>query len=151
MAGGSTARVSVWRKCEAEEEIPSCCASLGFYTAAELSSSRCRGRRARQRRDEDEHGVVLSTMHGGRDEDDLLLLFFCRRGKLAGPGCYLGWFWAQAWASVRPLHGLHGQVSVSPIFLFCFYFPVLYLSIEIHIWVWFTFADLSIMQISIKI
>jgi hypothetical protein len=63
----------------------------------------------------------------------------------------VGWFWAQAWASVRPLHGLHGQVSVSPIFLFCFYFPVLYLSIEIHIWVWFTFADLSIMQISIKI
>jgi hypothetical protein len=59
----------------------------------------------------------------------------------------VGWFWAQAWASVRPLHGLHGQVSVPPIFLFCFYFPVLYLSIEIHIWVWFSFADLSIMQI----
>jgi hypothetical protein len=47
--------------------------------------------------------------------------------------------------------GWQGPGKFFPVFLFCFYFPVLYLSIEIHIWVWFTFADLFIMQISIRI
>jgi hypothetical protein len=58
--------------------------ALGIYTTPGRASSRLRSRRGRQRRDEAEHGVVLSTMRGGEDEDGHLLLFFCRRGKLAG-------------------------------------------------------------------
>jgi hypothetical protein len=40
----------------------------------------------------------------------------------------LGWSWAEAWASVGLLHGLHGQVRsgkpLLPLFYFLFYFYV---------------------------
>jgi hypothetical protein len=60
-------------------------------------------------REEAGHGVEVASIRGGRDEDDLLLLFFCRRGKLAGLGCYSGrGAGLPRWADA----GLRGQVSL---------------------------------------
>jgi hypothetical protein len=59
---------------------------LDLYTAIKYASSRRRGRRGRQPRNEAEHGFVLSTMRKKGDEDELLVIFWTKR--------YLGPDWA---------------------------------------------------------
>jgi hypothetical protein len=74
-------------------------------------------------REEGEHAVVLAFMHGGKDEDELLLDIL-GEGVRAGAGLRFGPSW---WTPAGPVAGLlrSGKVQVrcfSPLFLFCFYF-----------------------------
>jgi hypothetical protein len=97
--------------------------SLGFYTAAEYSSSHCQGRRDRQRRNEAEHGFAVSTMREKGDEDDASQIFWNEGLCWAVMGCGFG-------PAPRAVAGLLRQVrSGKPLFLLLSIFILCFLSL----------------------
>jgi hypothetical protein len=86
-------RVSAWGEIEQRKKDWRLGFVQGFYTTPGRALSRRGARRGCQRRGEDGHAVVLSSMRVGEDEDELLVLFR-RRGTWAarwvGSGLLLG-------------------------------------------------------------
>jgi hypothetical protein len=96
-------RVSAWGEIEQRKKDWRLGFVQGFYTTPGRALSRRGARRGCQRRGEDGHAVVLSSMRVGEDEDELLSSVLIegvsRAARWAGfgllPGRVLDSYWAR--------------------------------------------------------
>jgi hypothetical protein len=121
-----TARVSIWAKFEQRGEELGSVFVVGLYTALESALSRLRTRRSCHRRDEAEHGFVLSPTREERMRTTLLSRSFDERVWWAGVwavvlGCAAGCCWAGMAREVSlPFFLIFFSVFISPFVYFLF-------------------------------